>query len=109
MHSKQKYEAYSFRRRVTTYYFLGKGSNSKEIVYYKDLKCKQTNLAGEALWRSNPVKDKLQQLRGTLLSDGWEILYTFVSKAGNESSISEKFIPKPKMFVAKERRILSWI
>lgn len=97
MHSKEKDEAYSFRRRVTTYYFLGKGSNSKEIVYYKDLKCKQTNLDGEAMWRSKPVKDKLQQLRGTLLSDGWEIMYTFFSKAGNKSSIRVRnSYPSPK-------------
>lgn len=97
MHSKQKDEAYSFRRRVTTYYFLGKGSNSKEIVYYKELKCKQTNLDGEAMWRSKPVKDKLQQLRGTLLSDGWEIMYTFFSKAGNKSSIRVRnSYPSPK-------------
>lgn len=97
MHSKQKDEAYSFRRRVTTYYFLGKGSNSKEIVYYKDLKCKQTNLDGEAMWRSKPVKDKLQQLRRTLLSDGWEIMYTFFSKAGNKSSIRVRnSYPSPK-------------
>lgn len=96
MHSKQKDDAYAYRRRVTTYYFLGKGNNSKEIVYYKDLRCKQTNLDG-ALWRSMPVKDKLQQLRGTLLSDGWEILYTFVSKAGNKSSIRVRnSYPSPK-------------
>eukprot|EP00105_Crassostrea_gigas_P041321 XP_019925469.1 PREDICTED: sterile alpha motif domain-containing protein 9-like [Crassostrea gigas] len=86
LHSKQKHDAYSFRQRVTTYYFLGK-ENSREIVYYKDLECKQTNLEGEAIWRSKPVKDKLQLLRGTLLDDGWEIMYTVVSKNGNKSNI----------------------
>lgn len=87
LHSKQKNDAYSFRQLVTTFYFLGKGNNSREIVYYKDLDCKQTNLDGEALWRSKPVKDKLQLLRGTLLDDGWEIMYTVVSKNGNKSNI----------------------
>ena len=53
--SKQKDASYPFRRRVTTYYFLGKGNGSKEIVYYKDMRCKQTNLDGETLWRSEEV------------------------------------------------------
>lgn len=87
LHPKRKHDAYSVRRRVTTYYFLGKGNNSREIVYYKDLHCKQTNLDGEAIWRSKPVKDKLQLFRGTLLDDGWEIMYTVVSKNGNKSNI----------------------
>lgn len=72
---------------MTTYYFLGKGNNSKEIVYYKDINFKQKHLYGEALWRSKPVQSKLQQLKGTLLCDGWEILHTVVSKGGNKSSI----------------------
>lgn len=97
MYSKQKDDAYSFRRRVTTYYFLGKGDNSKEIVYYTDLKCKQTNLDGEALWRSKHVREKLQLLKGTLLNDGWEILYTFVSNDGNKSSIKlRNLYPGPR-------------
>lgn len=97
MYSTQKDDAYSFRRRVTTYYFLGKGDNSKEIVYYTDLKCKQTNLDGEALWRSIHVREKLQLLKGTLLNDGWEILYTYVSNDGNKSSIKlRNLYPGPR-------------
>lgn len=49
LHSKQKHDGHSFRRRETTYYFLGRGNNSREIVYYKDLHCKQTDLDGDAL------------------------------------------------------------
>ncbi|XP_056004003.1 sterile alpha motif domain-containing protein 9-like isoform X2 [Ostrea edulis] len=84
-HPKQKDEP--FRRRETTYYFLGKGDKVKEIVYSKELRCKQSYLDGEALWRSQPVKDMLQQLKGTLLNDGWEILHTVISQGGNKSFI----------------------
>lgn len=50
MYSKEKDEVYFFCWRVIIYYFLGKGSNLKEIVYYKDFKCKQINLDGEVMW-----------------------------------------------------------
>uniref|UniRef100_A0A8W8JSG5 Sterile alpha motif domain-containing protein 9-like n=1 Tax=Magallana gigas TaxID=29159 RepID=A0A8W8JSG5_MAGGI len=97
LHSKQKHDGHSFRRRETTYYFLGRGNNSREIVYYKDLHCKQTDLDGDALWLSKPVKDKLQLLRGTLLDDGWEIMYTVVTKSGNKSNINiRNSYPSPR-------------
>jgi hypothetical protein len=85
-HPKQKDEPY--RRRETTYYFLGKGNNAKEILYSKELQSGVHGyLDGEALWRTKTVKEKLQQLKGTLLNDGWEILYTVVSQGGNKSDI----------------------
>ncbi|XP_062605885.1 sterile alpha motif domain-containing protein 9-like isoform X2 [Saccostrea cucullata] len=95
LYPKQKEEA--FRRRETTYYFLGKGKGSSGIVYYKDIRCKQTYIDGEALWRSKPVKEMLQQLKGTLLMDGWEILYTVTSPNGNKSFIKVKnSYPSPR-------------
>ncbi|XP_061196717.1 sterile alpha motif domain-containing protein 9-like [Saccostrea echinata] len=95
LYPKQKEEA--FRRRETTYYFLGKGRGSSGIVYYKDIRCKQTYIDGEALWRSKPVKEMLQQLKGTLLMDGWEILYTVTSPNGNKSFIKVKnSYPSPR-------------
>lgn len=103
LYTKQRDDAYSARRKVTTYFFLGKGGSSKEIVYYKDLKCKQTNLNGEALWQSKYVKEKLQPLEGTLLSDGWEIQHTVFSSGGNKSSIKVRnSYPSPKSMWQKK-------
>lgn len=103
LYVKQRDDSYSARRRVTTYFFLGKGSDSKEIVYYKDLRCKQTNLDGEALWRSRHVKEKLLPLEGTLLGDGWEILHTVVSGGGNKSNIKVRnSFPSPKSMWQKK-------
>ena len=97
LYKKQKDDAYFAPRRVTTYYFLGKGNGSKEIVYYKDMPCKQTNFDRKTLWRSKEVQKKLQQLEGTLLSDGWDIRLTVTSAGGNKSHVLVRnSYPSPK-------------
>ncbi|KAK3606490.1 hypothetical protein CHS0354_041441 [Potamilus streckersoni] len=76
------------RKKDTTYFFLCKGVGLDEILYYEELHRGGKFIRGDAVWRTQIAKERLQRLSGTLTSEGTEVLVQVTSPSGNKSTIS---------------------
>ena len=75
------------RRKGTTLFFLGKGEGFDEIVFYSELQGFNRRHIGDCIWDTKVVRERLKQLKGTLLNGGGEISVTIYSQKGSATQL----------------------
>lgn len=78
------------RRKGTTLFFLGQGEGFDEIVFYSELQGFNRRHIGDSIWDTAVAKERLKQLKGTLMHGGGEMSVKIQSPKG---SIIQLFIP----------------
>ncbi|KAL8595343.1 hypothetical protein ACOMHN_020096 [Nucella lapillus] len=75
------------RRKGTTLFFLGQGDGFDEIVFYSELQGFNHRYIGDSIWDSKVTRERLKQLKGTLLHGGSKISVTLISQKGSATQL----------------------
>jgi hypothetical protein len=71
------------RRKGTTLFFLGEGEGLGEIVFYSELQGSNRRHIGDSIWDTQVARDRLKQLKGTLMHGGGELQVKIQSAKGS--------------------------
>ncbi|XP_067676068.1 sterile alpha motif domain-containing protein 9-like [Haliotis asinina] len=89
-HPRQKDGNRHFRKKDTTYFFLGNGKDMESIVYYEKLNGLNDGKAdiGDGVWRTATALHRLKRMKGVLRNDGLEISMQLQSSGGNMFTVA---------------------
>lgn len=88
---RQKDETNPYQRKETTYFYLGKGVQFAEIVYYEDLFQDEHGSRyrkGDSIWQEPAIRRRLHRIKGTLKPNGLEVMVQQKSSLGNVNVVS---------------------